>query len=113
MVLSALAELGETLACVPMPDDVESFKGSEIDAWMVSERADSELAAVVGAVSDVAHVEVFEAVADAALDDGRESSSRPARRRRDRRRPPRRSARPATAARAPRPSAWTPSGSTS
>ena len=41
----------------------------EIDAWMVTERADSELAAVVGAVSDVAQVEVFEAVADAALDE--------------------------------------------
>ena len=72
MVLSALAELGETLACVPSPDDVETFKGSEIDAWMVSERADAELAAVVGAVSDVAHVEVFEAVSDAAVETGSE-----------------------------------------
>ena len=44
----------------------------EIDAWMVSERADSELAAVVGAVSDVAHVEVFEAVSDAAVETGEE-----------------------------------------
>ncbi len=70
MVLAALAELGETLACVPGPDDVETFKGTEIDAWMVSERTDSELAAVVGAVSDVAHVEVFEAVSDAAVDEG-------------------------------------------
>ena len=72
MVLSALAELGETLACVPSPDDVETFRGSEIDAWMVSERTDSELAAVVGAVSDVAHVEVFEAVSDAAVETGDE-----------------------------------------
>ncbi len=72
MVLSALAELGETLACVPSPDDVETFSGSEIDAWMVSERTDSELAAVVGAVSDVAHVEVFEAVSDAAVETGDE-----------------------------------------
>jgi two-component system, chemotaxis family, sensor kinase CheA len=70
MVLSALAELGETLACNPSPDDVETFAGSEIAAWMVSERADSELAAVVGSVSDVAHVEVFEAVSDAAVDSG-------------------------------------------
>ena len=45
MVLSALAELGETLACSPTPDEVETFAGSEIDVWMVSERADSELAA--------------------------------------------------------------------
>ena len=73
MVLSALAELGETLACNPSPDDVETFKGTEIDAWMVSERADAELAAVVGAVSDVAHVEVFEAVSDAAVETGEET----------------------------------------
>ena len=62
MVLAALAELGETLHCVPAPDDIETFSGRAIDAWMVSERADAELAAVAGAVSDVAHVEVFEAV---------------------------------------------------
>jgi two-component system chemotaxis sensor kinase CheA len=70
MVLSALAELGETLACVPTPDDVETFSGKEIDVWMVSERADSELAGVVSSVSDVAHVEVVEAVADAAVETG-------------------------------------------
>src|SRR5688500_17243288 len=68
MVLAALAELGETLACVPGPDDVETFAGTEVDVWMVSERADSELAAVVSSVSDVAHVEVFEAVSDAAVE---------------------------------------------
>jgi two-component system chemotaxis sensor kinase CheA len=70
MVLSALAELGETLACNPSPDDVETFSGTEIDAWLVSERADAELAAVVAAVSDVAQVEVFEAVSDAAVETG-------------------------------------------
>jgi two-component system, chemotaxis family, sensor kinase CheA len=62
MVLAGLAELGETLHCVPAPDAVETFAGREIDAWMVSERADAELASVVAAVSDVAHVEVVEAV---------------------------------------------------
>jgi two-component system, chemotaxis family, sensor kinase CheA len=70
MLLSALAELGETIACVPAPDDVETFSGSEIDVWIVSERADSELASVVSSVSDVAHVEVFEAVSDAAVETG-------------------------------------------
>src|SRR5215218_3274120 len=70
MVLSALAELGETLACKPTPDEVETFAGTEIDVWMVSERADSELAGVVSSVSDVAQVEVFEAVSDAAVDEG-------------------------------------------
>jgi two-component system chemotaxis sensor kinase CheA len=73
MVLSALAELGETIACVPTPDDVETFAGREIDVWMVSERADSELAGVVSSVSDVAHVEVFEAVSDAAVESGDEA----------------------------------------
>jgi two-component system chemotaxis sensor kinase CheA len=70
MVLSALAELGETLACVPAPDDVETFDGREIDVWMVSERADAELAGVVSSVSDVEHVEVAEAVSDAAVETG-------------------------------------------
>ena len=110
MVLSALAELGETLACVPSPDDVETFSGSEIDAWMVSERADSELAAVVGAVSDVAHVEVFEAVSDAAVETGDEidrGGAQEGGRRRGEAEVRR------STARAPRPSAWTPSGSTS
>jgi two-component system, chemotaxis family, sensor kinase CheA len=69
MILAALAELGETLACTPSPDDVDSFTGTEIDAWIVSERADAELAAAAGAVSDVAHVEVTEAVSDAAVDE--------------------------------------------
>jgi two-component system chemotaxis sensor kinase CheA len=70
MVLAALAELGETLACIPSPDDVETFSGTEIDAWLVSERTDAELASVVSSVSDVDHVEVFEAISDAAVDTG-------------------------------------------
>src|SRR4051794_32428769 len=70
MVLSALAEMGETLACVPAPDDVDGFTGSEIHAWLVSERADSELAAVASSVPDVADVKVFEVVEDAAVEDG-------------------------------------------
>jgi two-component system chemotaxis sensor kinase CheA len=70
MVLAAIAGLGETLACVPAPDDVDGFAGSEIDAWVVSEHTDSELAAAAGAVPDVAEVLVFEAAADAALDEG-------------------------------------------
>ncbi|HET6548304.1 MAG TPA: Hpt domain-containing protein, partial [Solirubrobacter sp.] len=69
MVLSAIAGLGETLRCAPGPDDVETFAGREIDAWVVSEHADSELAAAAGAVPEVAEVEVFEVVSDAALDE--------------------------------------------
>ena len=66
MVLAALAEMGETLACDPAPDAVDGFAGREVQAWIVSERADAELAAVAGAVPDVESVQVQEAVSDAA-----------------------------------------------
>ena len=69
MVLAAIAGLGETLACQPAPEDVDGFTGREIDAWVVSEHTDSDLAAAAGSVPDVADVLVFEAVADAALDE--------------------------------------------
>src|ERR1700749_2944023 len=35
MVLSAIAGLGETLACSPTPDDVDGFDGRYIDAWII------------------------------------------------------------------------------
>lgn len=72
MLLSALANMGETLACIPAPDDVDAFKGREIDAWMVSERTDSELAEVAGAVPDIDDVQVFEAIPDVAVETGDE-----------------------------------------
>src|SRR5690349_3414183 len=72
MLLSAIAGLGETLACIPAPDDVDAFSGSDIDAWIVSERTDSELAEVAGAVPDVDDVQVFEAIPDAAVESGDE-----------------------------------------
>jgi two-component system chemotaxis sensor kinase CheA len=72
MVLSAIAALGETLACSPSPDEVDGFAGREIDAWVVSDRADSELASAAADVPEVADVQVFEAVADAALDEPEE-----------------------------------------
>ena len=117
MVLAALAEHGESLACRPAPRTTSSgFDGREIDAWLVSDRADAELIAARHAPSpDVADVD---------------GASRPSRRRRRGRggrgarprrepaaapaaaagrrpRPPPRQARP------PRPSASTPSASTS
>src|SRR4051794_9034644 len=73
MLLSAIAGLGETLACIPGTDDVDSFKGSNIDAWIVSERTDSELAEVAGSVPDIDDVHVFEAIADVAVETGDES----------------------------------------
>src|SRR4051794_10046606 len=68
MVLSSLAEMGETLGCVPAPDGVDGFSGTAIVAWMVSERTDSELAGAASSVPEVDDVQVFEAVADAAVD---------------------------------------------
>ncbi|WP_028068074.1 chemotaxis protein CheA [Solirubrobacter soli] len=68
MVLAAAAKLGETLACVPAPADVDTFNGREIVAWLVSENTDGELHAAVSRIPDVAEAEVTEAVADAAVD---------------------------------------------
>src|SRR4051794_14525166 len=68
MVLSAIADMAETLACVPAPDEVDEFSGTEIVAWLVSEHTDAELAAVAAKVPEVADVQVAEAVADAAVD---------------------------------------------
>jgi two-component system, chemotaxis family, sensor kinase CheA len=68
MVLSTIAELGETLACRPAPDSVDEFTGRDIDAWVVSERTDAELTAAAGSVPEVESVEVFEAVPDTAVD---------------------------------------------
>ena len=70
MVLSALAGLGETLACVPTPDEVDSFSGRQIDAWVVSERTDGELGEAAASVPEVDDVDVFEAVSDAAVETG-------------------------------------------
>jgi two-component system, chemotaxis family, sensor kinase CheA len=75
MVLAAIAELGETLACRPAPDEVDTFAGREVDAWVVSERADSELASAAGSVPEVVDVLIFEAVSDAALDEGEPEQS--------------------------------------
>ncbi|MDA0172667.1 chemotaxis protein CheA [Solirubrobacter taibaiensis] len=68
MILSTLAELGETLACLPAPDDVEGFTGSQVVAWLVSDRTDAELAEAAASVAEVEDTETTEAVPDAALD---------------------------------------------
>jgi len=68
MVLSTLAELGETLACRPAPDDVEGFAGTDVVAWMVSDRTDAELAEAAAMVPEVADAVALEAVPDAAVD---------------------------------------------
>ncbi|MBE2315333.1 chemotaxis protein CheA [Solirubrobacter sp. CPCC 204708] len=68
MVLSVIAGYGETLRCSPTPEDVDTFDGREIDAWVVSERTDTEIQDAVASVPEVAEVQVFEAVPDAALE---------------------------------------------
>ena len=68
MVLSKLAGLGETLACRPDPDGLEGFSGTEVVAWMVSDRTDAELSEAAAAVPEVDDVTVLEAVPDAAVD---------------------------------------------
>ena len=54
MVLSALGELGETVACSPAPDDVETFAGAQVDAWLVTDADEAALSAAAGAVPEVA-----------------------------------------------------------
>jgi len=68
MVLSKLAELGETLACRPGPDALEGFSGTDVVAWLVSDRTDAELAQAAMNVPEVDDVVVLEAVPDAAVD---------------------------------------------
>jgi two-component system chemotaxis sensor kinase CheA len=68
MVLAAVAKVGETLACLPAPQDVDTFAGRDIVAWLVSDRTDAELEAAAAGVPDVVTVDVVEAVADAAVD---------------------------------------------
>jgi two-component system chemotaxis sensor kinase CheA len=75
MVLAAVAKLGETLACVPTPADVDTFDGREVIAWLVSENTDGELHSAAAGVPDVATCEVTEAVADAAVDGVEESEA--------------------------------------
>ena len=74
MILSTLAELGETLACRPAPDDVETFKGTDIVAWLVSDRTDAELAEAAASVAEVADAQATEAVPDAAVDTPEEAA---------------------------------------
>jgi two-component system chemotaxis sensor kinase CheA len=54
MVLAAIGELGETVACSPAPEDVESFAGTRIDAWIVTDADEQTLSSMAGSVPDVA-----------------------------------------------------------
>ena len=105
-------------AAGPTPDDVDGFTGREIDAWVVSERTDAELAAAAGVGAGRRRRARLRGRRRRRARRARRRSSTDARRRRRRRRPPPRRARLRRPQRkpneaAPRPSASTPSGSTS
>jgi two-component system chemotaxis sensor kinase CheA len=72
MVLAALAEHGELAGSVPHHDDVDSFDGRVVEAWLVSEHEDVAVLATVRAVPDVADA------AAAALETAAELEAAPA-----------------------------------
>ncbi len=71
MVFASLGSLGETIGSIPTPEAVENFEGREIEAWVVSDHAESELAKSATRISDVASVEVSQ------MPDGQLSSLTP------------------------------------
>ena len=52
MVFAALNAHGEMIGSVPTPDGIENFEGHEIEAWIVSEHEELELAKSATRVSD-------------------------------------------------------------
>jgi two-component system chemotaxis sensor kinase CheA len=66
MVLAALGEHGELAASVPHHDDVESFDGRVVEAWLASEHEDEAVLTTVRAVPDVAEATAAEFDATAA-----------------------------------------------
>jgi len=54
MALAALAEHGELVGSVPHPDDVETFDGSVVEAWIATDHEDDAVLASVSRVPDVA-----------------------------------------------------------
>ena len=61
MLLTSIAEHGELIKSDPPQDAVEGFQGREIQAWVISQHEEEEIAAVARSVSDVATVVVSEA----------------------------------------------------
>jgi two-component system, chemotaxis family, sensor kinase CheA len=64
MVFAALNSHGEMIGSIPTPDAIENFEGYEIEAWIVSEHEEAELAKTATRVSDVASADVSELVAE-------------------------------------------------
>src|SRR3954462_5318441 len=65
MVLAALGEHGELVGAVPHQDDVESFDGRVVQAWLVSEHEDEAALTTDKGVPDVAAVVAAELAAPA------------------------------------------------
>jgi two-component system, chemotaxis family, sensor kinase CheA len=68
MVLAALAEHGELAGSEPHHDDVESFEGAEIVAYLASEHEDEAVLATVLGVPDVGTATAVEQAAPAAAE---------------------------------------------
>jgi two-component system chemotaxis sensor kinase CheA len=64
MVFAALNGHGEMIGSVPTPDGIENFEGYEIEAWIVTEHEEVELAKTATRVSDVESVDVSELIAE-------------------------------------------------
>ena len=60
MVFAALNMHGEMIGSVPTPDGIENFEGHEIEAWIVSEHEEAELAKTATRVSDVERADISE-----------------------------------------------------
>jgi two-component system, chemotaxis family, sensor kinase CheA len=60
MVFAALNVHGEMIGSIPTPDGIENFEGHEIEAWIVSEHEEAELAKTATLVSDVDRADVSE-----------------------------------------------------
>ena len=65
MLFAALTTHGDIIGCIPDPDAIELFEGFEVEAWIVSEHEETELAKTATRVSDVAGADVSELLDDA------------------------------------------------
>jgi two-component system chemotaxis sensor kinase CheA len=64
MLFAALTSHGEMIGSIPTPEAIENFEGYEIEAWIVSEHEEAELAKTATRVSDVAGADVSELAAE-------------------------------------------------
>lgn len=64
MFFAALGELGEIVGSIPAQDGVEQFQGSRLEVWLASDREDEVIEAAARNVSDVEAVALDEAQDD-------------------------------------------------